>query len=503
MRLSASSETSSRAHFAPPRRGRVRKRYIILIVAMLLLGWLGWTIYRAVTARPGPLVDYAGQMLEMSASLQPPGANGWTIMTEALNQLQSIGLPERDDWPDDRQVVEDARLLHRVLEGPFDAERLKFELAYLEHIRASGVLERLDEFAACPRAVRPAFEGADDAGMLAVLLPELSLARSAARARVAAMREAAQRGDMDELVRAWSHTIALTRAMSYDPTVISDLVGVAILALGTQELNRILTEHEIDEATCRRLLAIIDERPVLAPVTAVLERERLAQYDIIQHTFSDDGHGDGMLLMNRLQELTNYAGGGLSGPQHPIVNVAGIILPRRAETKRTLDEFFDLAVEQAKMPRPRRDADGVDLDAFVAQLPRFQVFLRLMLPAIGRLMNSHESGVVNVEATRVTLALEMWHARHGDWPETLDQLAPDFLDSFPQDPLSGQPFGYVRRQPTADDPRPYLLYSFGADGVDNGGIEPAGDRPGTALSYATSPGDYVFNRLRDPASDER
>ncbi|MCC6908452.1 MAG: hypothetical protein IT430_10960 [Phycisphaerales bacterium] len=503
MRLPAASDAASRAHFAPPRRGRVRKRYIILIIALLLLGWLGWTIYRAVTARPGPLVDYAGQMLDMSASLQPPGDNGWTIMTEALDQLQAIGLPEREDWPDDRQVAEDARSLHRVLEGPFDPERLKFELAYLEHIRASGVLERLDEFAACPRAVRTAFEGDDDAGLLAVLLPELSLARSAARARVAAMRVAAERGDMDELVRAWSHTLALTRAMSYDPTIISDLVGVAILALGTQELNRILTEHEIDEATCQRLLAVIDERPVLAPVSAVLERERLAQYDIIQHTFSDDGRGDGILLMSKLQELANYTGGGSGGGlRHPIVNVAGIVLPRRAETKRTLDEFFDLAVEQAKKTRPQREADGVDLDEYVAQLPRFQIFLRLMLPAIGRLVSSHESGVVNVEATRVMLALEMWHARHGDWPESLDQLAPDFLDSIPPDVISGQPLGYMRREPAAEDPRPYLLYSFGADGVDNGGVEHVSDRS-RAVYDATLQADYVFNRLRDPVSDER
>lgn len=491
------------------RQGRIRKRYVALLVVLLLVGWLGWSVYRAVTAQPGPLVDYGQRLLDMSAQMQPEGENGWPYMVDALEQLENLGVPDRTDWPSDRQKSEDVRSLYRVLEGPYDTERLKFELAYLDSIRESGVLELLDQFAACPRAVRPDFATDGGNGLLFVILPELSRARQMAKARVAAMRVAAENGDMEELVRAWTHTIRLAHAMSYDPVFISHLVGIAIMNLGCQELERLLVEFDLDEETCRELQAVLSENPVLAPMAAVLERERISQYDIIQHTHSDDGNGDGILLVGRLEE---YAGlmstPGLSpGGSHPIYNVAGLLLPSRAETTRTVDEFFDLCEEQAGMPRVERSNQSANPDAYVEQLPRLQLLLRMTLPALSRAVINHDLGMSVLEATRVQLAIEAFEVRNGRLPSTLDDLSPDFLDQVPIDAVSCQPFVYVQRQPTADDPRRFWLYSIGVDGVDDGGVEATGTKEGPIRAMRDGPSargfDYIFNRLRDPATEEQ
>lgn len=489
----------------PPHRGRVRKRYVLLIILALLIVWVGWQVIRAANAKPGKMVDYGQRLLDIAAEMQPQGENGWPILAEALEQFRDLALPDLPDWPTDRDASDTIRRLTRVLEGPYDPDRLRFELVYLDQIDKSGVLELLDDFAAHPRCVREAWQEDGDQGLLFVLLPELASSRGVARARAAAMRVAAENGDMDKLVRAWRHIVSLARAMSYDPTLISHLVGVAIINLGCDELDRIMTDLDLDEATCRRLLAVMDERPILVPMSAVLERERISQYDTIQRTHSDDGHGDGILLVHRFNELTLLAGEGAGFVgDHPIFNVAGLIFPSRAETTRTLDEYFDAAKEQADMPRVQRQSHSVHLDRFADSLPRLQFFLRLMLPAISRTISNNDVAITTIGSTRVLLGLEAFQAKYARLPAALSNLAPEFLAEIPQDAVACQPFAFLLRRPSEEDARTFWLYSIGADSVDNGGIEPTAPKRATLALRSDPDGvgfDCIFNRLREPYSD--
>lgn len=62
------------------------------------------------------------------------------------------------------------------------------------------------------------------------------------------------------------------------------------------------------------------------------------------------------------------------------------------------------------------------------------------------------------------IALKRYQLKHGQFPETLASLIPEFLPAELLDPMSGKPFLY--RRESADD---FLLYSVGNDGVDGGG----------------------------------
>ena len=61
------------------------------------------------------------------------------------------------------------------------------------------------------------------------------------------------------------------------------------------------------------------------------------------------------------------------------------------------------------------------------------------------------------------LAVALYRAEHGTLPERLEQLAPKYLREVPVDPFNGRPFTY-RLEGEA-----FILYSFGADGNDDGG----------------------------------
>lgn len=499
-------------HDSPPRRqrrlhpsrtGRVRKRCIALLIVLLLLGWLGWLIAGAIGARPGPLVDYQQKLIDLSASTQPEGENGWPAFIEALTLYSMMGSPDVPDWPTDSEQLANVQYLTRVLAGEFDVQRLRFELALLAHVEQSGVLEALDAAAAAPRAVREALDGADQ-GILFTLLPELSQTRSVARMCAARMRASQEAGDTEQFLRSTEHALALARISSHDPFYISHLVGIAVSTLTLSELGHQVVEKELDEATCRRLLDLLD-RHRLAPMSFAFEAERMSQLDVIQRTYSDDGNGDGILLMSKAAEMANMFGGAppMSGA-HPVFNVVGLVLPGRAETTRLLNEYFDAAIEQSELPGPQRRNHPVNLNDFVDNLPRGHFILQLLLPALARgLLNDLNAQAMH-EATRLLLAIEAFEARHGRLPDALDDLAPDFLASVPLDPVSGKPFGYLRREPTVEDSRTYWLYSVGFDGTDNGGAEPPGDDEMAALrSEPEGNGfDYVFNRRRGPWEEE-
>lgn len=129
-----------------------------------------------------------------------------------------------------------------------------------------------------------------------------------------------------------------------------------------------------------------------------------------------------------------------------------------------------------------------------------------------RFVTSRDQSVVRARAAQTIVALETRIAATGKVPERLEELVPEFFDALPIDPFSGEPLRYrvrtaaelaayvaaagadggVLRPGPKPGPRPYLLYSVGADGVDNGGVAAA--KPFEALSVVTTPAsDFVLS----------
>jgi len=71
----------------------------------------------------------------------------------------------------------------------------------------------------------------------------------------------------------------------------------------------------------------------------------------------------------------------------------------------------------------------------------------------------------SVDLARVAIALERYRLAHGEHPESLDALAPQFIANLPHDIINGQPLHYRR---TADGQ--FVLYSVGWNETDDGGV---------------------------------
>jgi hypothetical protein len=78
-------------------------------------------------------------------------------------------------------------------------------------------------------------------------------------------------------------------------------------------------------------------------------------------------------------------------------------------------------------------------------------------------ITGHNQTLVN--QALIACALERFRLAHGQYPESLDALVPQFIDKIPADVIGGQPPHY-RRESNGE----FILYSIGWSGRDGGGV---------------------------------
>jgi hypothetical protein len=106
-------------------------------------------------------------------------------------------------------------------------------------------------------------------------------------------------------------------------------------------------------------------------------------------------------------------------------------------------------------------------DAVKKQLGHFSPYkmqARMTFPVVGASFTRFAFSQAGVDLARTACALERYHLAHGEYPQTLDALTPQFIEAIPHDVINGQPLHYRR----TDDGK-FLLYSVGWNEKDDGG----------------------------------
>jgi hypothetical protein len=120
-----------------------------------------------------------------------------------------------------------------------------------------------------------------------------------------------------------------------------------------------------------------------------------------------------------------------------------------------------------------------DIDKFVAHKLPYRILAVVAVPNYTRAIQTLAHNQTMVNEAQIVCALERYHLAHGEYPDTLDALAPQFIEKLPHDIIGGQPLHY---RPTNDGK--FLLYSVGWNEKDDGGV------PGTLLDV--NHGDWVW-----------
>jgi hypothetical protein len=131
-----------------------------------------------------------------------------------------------------------------------------------------------------------------------------------------------------------------------------------------------------------------------------------------------------------------------------------------------LEYYLPLAEVEQHIVRPGDvERAGSVVNSNLAHRSPYNILTRMILPALGGAVRKFAGGQESVDLARVAIALERYRLAHGEYPESLEALAPQFLGKLPRDIINGKPLHYRR---TTDGQ--FVLYSVGWNEADDGGV---------------------------------
>lgn len=473
--------------FWTPRRKRAAKRALAWgtggLVVATLLGFGAYEVFLRVQARTARAarVGTAG-LTAFVRQYEPADAaetgNAWEAFDRAAAKREAIN---QELWFSDKKITAHGTPIEPRFEALYSNEpETGLRMQDTEFVEASVVLARrliaeyetqgvfadLKEVARRRGVVRP-FELGPDEAPIGLLLPYLGKARGLARVCAARTMESLRAGDREKTVESLEAMFAMARIAHHQPVLIEGLVAVAIESLALNRAVDVLTARpewaaDVAAAMERQRADVLPEHHLLG--------ERIWSQDMIAWVFEKPGR----VRFGRFSPELNDV---LHGVQGPVGTFAG--------NWEQYTQAVDAAAAAAKLELWRRRNSTVP-----AAPPATLAIASALSPAFGRSQQSMDQIEMQRRGVSLMIAIEQWKASHGTCPDTLAQLAPEVIESIPVDPWTGKAFGYRKVDPS-EDPwgRAYLVYSFGSDGVDDGGN--TSSKKHDVLWKAT--GDYVVN----------
>ncbi|MDO4575356.1 MAG: DUF805 domain-containing protein [Planctomycetia bacterium] len=304
---------------------------------------------------------------------------------------------------------------------------------------------------------------------------------------------AVESGDVDRAVDDALTLLRMGRHLGKGPVCVCSLVGIALEGMGNHVTRKILDSGKATDAQLARLEREWETLPVRQTFLQALHGEKLLCYGALSELFSRPN------CWGRIAETE---------PEHAesTEKVARMVLRFVDEkvARRRFGEFWKPLEAVSAEPNPARRADLLAaFDTHTKQeMARTErafcwIFVSLqarsemvgayaagfLLPAATQLHTAFQMADAQTRLTRLALSVERFRLQTGSYPDTLDALeTPDPFDAFTgQNTLTYRhnpqtQAAWEAKYPPADDPfllppwRPYLLYSFGPNRTDDGGI---------------------------------
>jgi len=268
-----------------------------------------------------------------------------------------------------------------------------------------------------------------------------------------------QTGQSDKALEDVKLMLRLADSIRTEPILASHLVRIAILRLALQPIWEGLAEHRWSDAQ----LAELDRNLAGLDFVADYRLAIRGEVVLLQGLFD---------YLRRHPEELPYWCQPEDAPRSGLGRFLFRLIPsgwfyqNQLRYSRAGAEFYLPLADVNRgiiSPAANRRAE-VALKADIKRPSLYNLFERMLLPAPGRLVTRFANAQAYVALARVAIALERYRLAHGEYPETLDALVPQFIAKLPRDVINGQPLKYRR----TNDGR-FVLYSVGWNETDDGG----------------------------------
>src|SRR5262249_30910971 len=236
-----------------------------------------------------------------------------------------------------------------------------------------------------------------------------------------------QEGDADGALRSVRALLNNARSVGDEPLHVSQRVRMACRAVALGSLERVLAQGE-------------PSPQALAELQQLLEMEE--QENLLLYALRGERAGLNQLLealQTRQVRPNLLTGAGLTpSKSEGIAAAVSLYSPGALKNQwAALVRSLTRAAEAAKLPAEQQPAEFTRIET---DLRDQGIFVRLLMPALARLMEANRSLLAQTRCAIAALAAERYRGAHGDWPASLEALVADgLLKWVPADPYDGAP----------------------------------------------------------------
>jgi hypothetical protein len=289
-----------------------------------------------------------------------------------------------------------------------------------------------------------------------ILLPHLAAVKSAAK--VLQLRSIAelQMGQSDKAFADIKLSLRLVESIRTEPFMISHLVRVAMVAITVQPVYEGLAENKWSDRQLAELDAELAKLDFLADYQFSIRGERVLHLKELEY-------------VRRTGDMYGFLGGGGPNYYHPVslrLIPSSFFYQNELTIARMHQQWSIPQVDitnRVVSPETVQQDDEATTNALRHFSP-YRVFAQILMPAYGNAVKRFARAQSNVDLARVAIALERYRLAHGNYPDSLDSLAPQFMEKVPHDVIGGEPLHYRRNGDS------FILYSVGWNGTDDGGV---------------------------------
>lgn len=292
-----------------------------------------------------------------------------------------------------------------------------------------------------------------------ILLPHLSVIKQCARVLELRAIAELQNGQSDKALADVELMFRLADADHVEPFLICHLVRLAIFRVSLQPIYEGLANHDWSDSQ----LADLDSK--------------LANFDFL-NDYKLSMRGEMICLQDGTMDYVRRHPGQIvnladetTSPPPLMARILGEMIPNGLYYQNELHanramEVYYLPIANTNQdilsPTALRDADTAVAAETHPWNPYNVLEMSLRVLIGSSITTAYEQNAAHL--AQVAIALERYRLAHGQYPNSLDGLAPQFMIRLPHDIINGQPLHYQR---TANGQ--FILYSVGWNEKDDGG----------------------------------
>lgn len=289
----------------------------------------------------------------------------------------------------------------------------------------------------------------------------------------------AENGKPEQAAGSITSAFGLTRSLSKEPKLVSQLVRIACQSLAVSTLERAVNRTEFsDEQLADLSRTLVNAEDPCAMIRAFVG-ERCEGLSFFK------------MPAAKILPVLDIAG----NRPYPLSALAITLYRFSGLADMGAAIYLDLMSDYMKaiqlLSQQRQEAAD-SVDARFDKTSRIHVLLRAIMPALSNCTIIDLRIAAQLRTAQAGLAVQRYRLAAGKLPDNLAELIPTYLDTVPKDPFDGKDLRYKKLETG------FVVYSIGKDGKDDGGKERPRKRTGPDV-----PVDVTFIVLRKESQGQR